>query len=230
MGSSFSVRRARGRLSVSSLLLSCVALSACSTPDGGDVPEANEVGGSAGQRATGAGSGGAPSSSGGSLAAAGAGTSGLGGAVSIAGAPNDAAQAGQAGSGGVTAAGAHAGGAGAGGGGVAAGGAGGSAGANAAVCEMVKTEYAAELEKQLACKPGAPSQCTNKVAAAPGCECRVFIQPADPFAIEHLSNVGNGWFEADCSMASCPVKCSTAAAGTCQTDAKFSLGGRCVTP
>jgi hypothetical protein len=107
---------------------------------------------------------------------------------------------------------------------------GGSGGANAAVCQMVKTEYADELDKQLACKPGAGAQCTNKVAAAPGCECRVFIQPADPFAIEHLSNVGNGWFEADCGMASCPAKCSTAAAGTCQVDAKSPLGGRCVTP
>lgn len=98
------------------------------------------------------------------------------------------------------------------------------------MCQMVKTEYASELDKQLGCKPGAGSQCTNKVAAAPGCECRVFIQPADPFAIEHLSNVGNGWFEADCSMASCPAKCSTAAAGTCQADTKSPLGGRCVTP
>jgi hypothetical protein len=95
---------------------------------------------------------------------------------------------------------------------------------------MVKAEYAEELEKQLACKPGASSQCTNKAALAPGCECRVFIQPADPFAIEHLSNVGNGWFEADCSIATCPTKCSTATAGTCQADAKSPLGGRCVTP
>jgi hypothetical protein len=144
----------------------------------------------------------------------------------------------------VSSAGAHAGGASAAGAAGAAGGvggtaaaaggaggtAGGTAGANAAVCQTVKTEYAAELEKQLACKPGAGSQCTNKVAAAPGCECRVFIQPADPFAIEHLSNVGNGWYAADCSMASCPAKCSTAAAGTCQADAKSPLGGRCVTP
>jgi hypothetical protein len=95
---------------------------------------------------------------------------------------------------------------------------------------MVKKEYAAELEKQLECKPGAGSQCTNRAAAAPGCECRVFIQPSDPFAIEHLSNVANAWFDEDCSNPSCPAKCSTAAAGTCQADAKSSLGGRCVSP
>ncbi|MES1184336.1 MAG: hypothetical protein ABUL60_11000, partial [Myxococcales bacterium] len=91
-------------------------------------------------------------------------------------------------------------------------------------------EYAAELEKQLACNPSAGSQCTNHVPAAPGCECRVFMQPSDPFAIEHLSNVANGWFEADCSMPGCPAKCSTAATGTCQADAKSPSGGRCITP
>jgi hypothetical protein len=108
---------------------------------------------------------------------------------------------------------------------------GGSGGtSSAALCDMIKAEYAAELAKQLECKPGAGSQCTNRAAAAPGCECRVFIQPSDPFAIEHLSNVANGWFDEDCSMPSCPAKCSTAAAGTCQADAKSSLGGRCVTP
>jgi hypothetical protein len=107
----------------------------------------------------------------------------------------------------------------------------GSAGtSSAALCDMIKTEYAAELAKQLECKPGAASQCTNRAAAAPGCECRVFIQPSDPFAIEHLSNVANGWFDEDCSNPSCPAKCSTAAAGTCQADAKSSLGGRCVSP
>ena len=106
----------------------------------------------------------------------------------------------------------------------------GSAGtSSAALCDMIKTEYAAELAKQLECKPGAASQCTNRAAAAPGCECRVFIQPSDPFAIEHLSNVANGWFDEDCSNPSCPAKCSTAAAGTCQADAKSSMGGRSVT-
>jgi hypothetical protein len=121
---------------------------------------------------------------------------------------------------GATAAGTHSGGGGAGGGG---------AGTSAA-CQAVKSEYAAELELQLACNPNAASQCVNKAAAAPGCECRVFIQPADPFAIEHLSNVANGWFDGDCSMPSCPAKCTTAAVGNCQADPKSSLGGRCFTP
>ena len=92
----------------------------------------------------------------------------------------------------------------------------------------MKAEYESELEKQLACNPNAGSQCANKVAAAPGCECRVFMQPSDPFAIEHLSNVANGWFDADCSMPTCPARCSTAATGTCQADSKSPLGGRCV--
>jgi hypothetical protein len=107
--------------------------------------------------------------------------------------------------------------------------AGGSAGA-ATVCQMLQTEYAGELEEQLACKPNAAAQCTDRVAAAPGCECRVFIEPSDPFAIEQLSNVANGWFDADCSGASCPANCSSAAVGTCQADASSPLGGRCVTP
>jgi hypothetical protein len=95
---------------------------------------------------------------------------------------------------------------------------------------MVAAEYASELEQQLACSPNAGSQCVNRAASAPGCECRVFIQPTDPFAIEHLSNVADGWFDANCNMPSCPAQCSTAAAGTCQADAKSALGGRCITP
>lgn len=109
------------------------------------------------------------------------------------------------------------------------GGGGGGAGANA-MCQTIKSEYAAELEKQLACNPNAGSQCTDRAAAAPGCECRVFIEPSDPFAIEHLSNVANGWFDEDCSMPTCPAKCTTANAGSCQADPKSPLGGRCVTP
>lgn len=225
MGSSVFGRRVSAYASW--LLLSWLAL-ACSAP--GNTNEPVTASGVAGQVATSAGNGGALSSSGGS--SAGVGTSGDGGALASAGSLNGGgggAGGSQGGAGGSAAAGNHAGGGG-GAGGLAAGGTGGTGGSNAAVCQMVKTEYADELEKQLACKPGSGSQCTNKVAAAPGCECRVFIQPADPFAIEHLSNVGNGWFEADCSMASCPAKCSTATAGTCQADAKSPLGGRCVTP
>jgi len=55
------------------------------------------------------------------------------------------------------------------GGGAGSGGNGGASGASTnATCSRVKSEYAAELEKQLACNPSAGSQCTNKVAAAPG--------------------------------------------------------------
>lgn len=227
MGSSLAVRRASGY--ASGLLLSCITVLACSSPSDPTDSQTN-VAGVAGQVVSSAGAGGAPSSSGGSGAAGATAVSGSGGAVAVGGSLNDTAGAGgsQAGTGGTPAAGAHAGGA--GNGGASGNGTAGGGGSNAAVCQTVKTEYASELEKQLACKPGAASQCTNKVAAAPGCECRVFIQPADPFAIEHLSNVGNGWFDADCSMAVCPAKCSTAVAGTCQADAKSPLGGRCMTP
>jgi hypothetical protein len=117
----------------------------------------------------------------------------------------------------------------AGGGAPSSGGGGGAAAGNAA-CPTIAFEYESELEKQLACDPSLGSQCTNRAAAAPGCECRVFIQPTDPFAIEHLSNVANAWFEADCSGPSCPAQCSTAAAGTCQADSKSPRGGRCITP
>jgi hypothetical protein len=114
-------------------------------------------------------------------------------------------------------------------GGMTHGGGGGSAGSSAA-CQMVKSDYMAELEKQLACNPSAGSQCLSRAVAAPGCECRVFIQPGDPFAIEHLTNVADGWYAADCSMPICPAKCTTASAGNCQADSKSPLGGRCVTP
>lgn len=223
------------RLACSSCL--CLLASsgfACS----GSEPSTETAGGSA----NGGHSGSAPSAAGtlsagtgGAAAAGGVATSGGAGtatAGSTAGgsATNNAGTGGHssAGMAGTSAGGAHAGAAAGGGAGTTSGGSGGTS--SAAACDMVKMEYAAELAKQLECKPGAGSQCTNRAAAAPGCECRVFIQPSDPFAIEHLSNVANGWFDADCSNPSCPAKCSTAAAGTCQADAKSSLGGRCVSP
>ncbi|MDF3071310.1 MAG: hypothetical protein K0R38_6911 [Polyangiaceae bacterium] len=97
-------------------------------------------------------------------------------------------------------------------------------------CPTVKADYAGELDKQLLCNPNGSSQCTDRVAAAAGCQCLVFIEPADPFAIEHLLNLENAWFEADCSMPACPAKCSTASAGNCQADSNSPLGGRCVSP
>lgn len=98
------------------------------------------------------------------------------------------------------------------------------------MCEMVKQEYAAELDKQLNCNPNGSNQCKDKVAAAPGCSCRVFMQPSDPFAIEGLANMGEGWYSNDCAMPMCPATCTAATVGKCQADSKYSLGGRCVTP
>jgi hypothetical protein len=211
MGSALSVWHG----SVASALL--VACSACSTPDERDQSGPDSLGGAgaqAGNTSGGISASGTPvvatSGSGGfAVGSSGSSTSGGGGMTGASGAT----------AGGVSS------------GGVAGGGEqnGGGVQGNDA-CPMIASEYASELEKQLECNPSAGSQCTNKVALAPGCECRVFIQPSDPFAIEHLSNVANGWFEADCSMPSCPAQCSTAAAGMCQADPKSPLGGRCITP
>ncbi len=106
---------------------------------------------------------------------------------------------------------------------------GGSTGTSAA-CKMIQATYAAELEKQLGCNPRGASQCMGHGVAAAGCSCQVFIQPTDPFAIENLSNFDNDWYVADCTMPTCPARCTTATAGTCQADTRYSLGGRCVTP
>jgi hypothetical protein len=112
-----------------------------------------------------------------------------------------------------------------GGGGAAAGGS-----SNAASCQKVKQDYAAELERQLGCNPSGSNQCKDSVAAAPGCSCRVFMQPTDLFAIENLANMANDWYVLDCSMPACPTSCTTASVGKCQPDSKFPAGGRCVTP
>jgi hypothetical protein len=218
-----------GRVARSALFASALTF-ACSAPNSGGDPRGAASGGSAGQ------AGGRPSATSGAPSSLGGngGAIGGGGAFSSAGAVSGNGGSGgkaDAGTGGSTVAGGHSGGVSGGGGSAGIGGNGGASGASAnATCSTVKSEYAAELEKQLACDPSASSQCTNKVAAAPGCECRVFMQPSDPFAIEHLSNVANGWFDADCSMPACPAKCSTAATGTCQADAKSPSGGRCITP
>jgi hypothetical protein len=208
-------------------LVAGAAAFACSAPDTrGELRNAS--GSTAGQvGSTAAGTGGAHAAGAGGATAGGGGALASGGASGNAGASGNLGLGGraEAGAGGVPAGGTHSGGVSGGGASASA----GSAGANA-ICQMVESEYLAALAKQLACKPGAASQCANKAAAAPGCECRVFIQPADPFAIEQLSNLANGWFDANCSMPSCPAKCSTAAAGTCQADSNSPLGGRCVTP
>jgi hypothetical protein len=215
------------RSPLSALLSGLLAL-ACSAPSASREPEDVEISAAAGRAGSAsAGMGGALSSAAGRAGATGGTFTSAGTATSTAGVAGKAG----AGSGGLSGSGtggATTGGVatGDGGGGSASGGGSGAS----AVCEGVNAEYASELEKQLACNPNAGSQCANKVAAAPGCECRVFMQPSDPFAIEHLSNVANGWFDADCSMPTCPARCSTAATGTCQADSKSPLGGRCVSP
>jgi hypothetical protein len=202
-----------------------LALLACSSVDDGASP------GSAGSVAA-SGSGALPTGGGGFVAAGGAGASAVAGTSAGGGGRGGGAQGGGgAGSGGPGIAsgsggGGHGGSAGSGG----VGGGGTGTGGVSAACDKIRAEFAAELEKQLACTPGAGSQCADRAAAAPGCECRVFIEPSDPFAIEHLSNVANAWFDEDCSMPSCPAQCTTANAGTCQADSKSPKGGRCVTP
>lgn len=120
--------------------------------------------------------------------------------------------------------------AGAGAGGSATGGSATGGTATNEACDIVASEYAAELELQLGCDPKDASPCTDRVSAAPGCDCRVFIEPADPFAIEHLSNVASAWFDANCENPKCAATCSTAPTGTCQADANSPHGGRCLTP
>jgi hypothetical protein len=202
----------------------------CSSPEGSGDPQGGS--GSGGQAGgAGGGSGGGPTGASGGGSGGQAPTAGSG-VVAGGGAGNGAGSGGRS-DGGAAGSAAMSGGAGAsnGGGGVSSGGGGGqSNGGSNAECQMVKAEYMAELEKQLACNPNAGSQCTNRASSAPGCECWVFIQPSDPFAIEHLANLADGWFTADCSMPSCPAKCTTASAGKCQADSKSPLGGRCMTP
>jgi hypothetical protein len=96
-------------------------------------------------------------------------------------------------------------------------------GSSSATCKQIAMTYATELEKQIVCGGSAGSDCADRQVAAPGCSCRVFIQPKDPFAIEALSNIEQEWFSNDCQNPVCPATCTTATKGTCQS-------GRCVTP
>lgn len=205
-----------------SLLL--VVMSSCSEPTG-TVTEAGSGGSSSGgsKSAAPGGTSGVP----GATVAGGGGAVGGGGGATISGASHGGAMAGAATGGTATGGSASHG---SPTGGTATGGSASSGSAASDACENVASDYAAELAQQLQCDPKDPSPCTDRVRAAPGCECRVFIEPADPFAIEHLSNVASGWFDADCSNPVCPEKCSTAQAGTCQADANSPRGGRCVTP
>jgi hypothetical protein len=93
----------------------------------------------------------------------------------------------------------------------------------------VQSDYAAELALQVACNPKVSSaQCAGRVPAAPACgNCRIAIEPKDPFAIENLANIEDGWFRAGCSMPTCPMPCPSGTRAVCQTDAMSTLGGRC---
>lgn len=164
------------------------------------------VAGSAGTHGGGSGAG-AGSNGGASTIAGSAGTHG-GGSGTPAGAANGGSGAGSAGSPGD------------------AGSSGGSSSADAE-CERIANEYATALEKQVACNPDLPGQCADRVPAGAGCECRIFIEPKDPFAIENLFNINDDWFSAACTTRACPDTCPTASRGTCQADATSELGGRC---
>src|SRR5688572_2875804 len=95
---------------------------------------------------------------------------------------------------------------------------------NAERCAEIETEYAIALEEQISCSPNGQNQCGSSAEAAPGCDCQVFIQPKDPFAIEALLNLQFDWFDADCSDPDCPADCSSGSQGTC------AANGRCTAP
>jgi hypothetical protein len=95
------------------------------------------------------------------------------------------------------------------------------------MCAELAKAYADELAVQVACTPGAQNQCQSRVEAVPGCDCRVPIQPKDPFAIENLFNMQDDWLTADCAPLTCLATCPSGN-GRCQADSGSTLGGRCV--
>jgi hypothetical protein len=96
-------------------------------------------------------------------------------------------------------------------------GAGGSADASER-CAEIEAEYASSFAQQLTCNPGGGEQCQDRIEAAAGCGCLVFIEPKDPFAIEHLTNVFIDYLDADCESSMCPGTCPSGARGTCGSD------------
>ena len=181
---------------------------------GGALPEGGTSGGAAGAGGTAGSSAG--SSPGGAAGAAGtAGRSSGGAAGTGAGGIDAGSSGGRSGAGGAAGA-------------AGTGGAAGDAG-NSEACRMVQSEYATELATQVACDPTlSRTQCAGRVPAGPGCDCRIAIEPKDPFAIEHLANIEQSWFQAGCSMRTCPMPCPPGTRAVCQTDAMSTLGGRCV--
>ena len=112
-------------------------------------------------------------------------------------------------------------------GGVAGGPSGGAAGSTAGAagtggtsptCAEIETEYATSFAEQLSCDPGDADQCRDRIEAAAGCDCLVFIEPKDPFAIEHLLDVNIDWLDADCENPTCPSPCPSGARGACGSD------------
>lgn len=91
----------------------------------------------------------------------------------------------------------------------------GGASSPSAQCAEIEAEYATSLAEQVACNSAAGDQCDSRVEAAPGCDCRVVIEPKDPYAIEHLLNLQADWFDADCENPKCPSDCAEAARGSC---------------
>jgi hypothetical protein len=97
----------------------------------------------------------------------------------------------------------------------------GSAGGTSARCAEIEAEYASSFAEHVTCNPGGVDQCQDRIEAAPGCDCLAFIEPKDPFAIEHLTNVFIDYLDADCENAMCPSPCPSGPIGTCGSD------GRC---
>jgi hypothetical protein len=99
-------------------------------------------------------------------------------------------------------------------------GAGGSGGSGV-TCAQIAAEYASSFAEQVTCNPGAGNQCQDRIEAAPGCDCRLFIEPKDPFAIEDLLNVYAAWLDANCQDPMCPSSCPSGMNGVCGSN------GRC---
>lgn len=102
-------------------------------------------------------------------------------------------------------------------------GSGGTPGTSAQCAELAAA-YASALAEQVTCNAGAANQCGSSAEAAPGCDCHVFIQPKDPFAIEHLLNLQADWFDADCEDPQCPVDCSDSEQGSCSQSGQCAAG------
>ena len=91
----------------------------------------------------------------------------------------------------------------------------GGAGDPSARCAAIESEYASSLAEQIACNPGQGDSCQDRIEVAAGCGCLVFIEPKEPFAIEHLTNVFIDYLDADCENPACPSPCPSGTRGAC---------------